>query len=322
MTVAVGRTDGSVFVVRLGDEYLTNFVLAKNRDEDNDDDYNEQRTEGAGTARQLRDDMPRTDDDESSVPFVIRHQFLASDRGEPIRGLVYHDTIEGNNGERDGGIICTVAGTSGDIIVWNLPLHEEENDADVGGVTQAAVLGGVHNDRIVSLRTMILKYQDDGMDERDVLFSASEDGTFALWDLDNGELIFSFRCASADTGKITCADVYNPSSWDDGYGDGDHRGNNDVIFLGTSGGYVFGYAVQELLPSCFETDDNTTVRSANASPSIRFRAHGTESGKGEAITAIKCGGIGTIPTTSRSPNPALSSSILLTGGEDGSVKQW
>jgi hypothetical protein len=83
---------------------------------------------------------------------------------------------------------------------------------------------------------------------------------------------------------------------------------------------VFGYVVQELLP--LSGGGNLNVEPMNASPNIRFRAHGTESGKGEAVTAIACGGDGTIPTTARSSNPSLSSSILLTGGEDGSVKQW
>ena len=68
-------------------------------------------------------------------------------------------------------------------------------------------------------------------------------------------------------------------------------------------------------------------------PDIRFKAHGTDTGRAEAITAIKCGGDGTIPTSARLQggldegnqsrrNPNLSSFILLTGGEDGSVKQW
>ena len=319
--MAVGRTDGSVFVVKLGGEYLTNFVMTESDEDDDDDVGRRQTTEDAGMARQLRGGLPRTDDDASSevAPFEIRHQFQASDRGEPIHGLVYHDSM-GGNGEC-GGIICTAAGTSGDIIMWKLP-HRDNDESTVGGIKEAAVLGGVHNDRIVSLRTMVLMPRDEGMDERDVLFSASEDGKFAFWDLDSGDLIISCQCAYADTGKITSADVFNPSSWDDGYGDGDCKSSNDVIFLGTSGGYVFGYAVQELLTSLLESDGNSSAQSINASPNIRFRAHGMDSGKGEAVTAIKCGGVGTIPTTSRSSNPTLSSSILLTGGEDGSVKQW
>lgn len=324
VTVAVGRTDGSVCIVRLGDDYLTNFVSAAVSNENETDD-----------GRLLKGSNPRTDEDESSVPFVMRHQFLASESGEPIRGLVYHDALDGKNGDgRGGGIVCTVAGASGEIVVWNLPPprdyddYENENenyDSDVGGVvTRAAILGvGVHADRIVSLRTMILRSNVDDMDDEgmDVLFSASEDGTIALWNLANCELMLSRNCADANSGRITCADVYNPSSWDDGYGDVDRGDNNeDVIFLGTSGGYVLGYAVRELMMGM--RDHNTGDRCVNASPNIRFRAHGTERGNEDAVTAIKCGGIGTIPTTSRSSNPALSSSILLTGGEDGSVKQW
>ena len=314
LTVAVGRTDGSVFVVKLGDEYLTNFLA--------DGGNVGQETDGAGMAR-LGGGMPREDESDSvdrtttaqkRAPFEIKRQFLASDRGESIHGLVFHDSIEAS--DECGGIICTSAGTSGDISMWKLPYH------DSNSAPAATVLSGVHGDQIVSLKTMVLKPRGEDNDERNVLFSASGDGKFALWNLDgNGELILSSQCTDVDAGKTTCADVFNPSSWDDGYGyNGDS--DNDVIFLGTSSGYVFGYVLQELLPSSFETGGNSNIESVIASPNIRFKAHGTESGKGEAVTAIKCGGDGTIPTTARSSNPTLSSSILLTGGEDGSVKQW
>ena len=310
LTVAVGRTDGSVFVVKLGDEYLTNFVAGGGNVGQETDGARIARL-GGGTPRV--DESDRTTTGQRRASFEIKRQFLASDRGEPIHGLVFHDLIEAS--DECGGIICTAAGISGDISMWKLPYHD-------GGITQATVLSGVHDDLIVSLKTMVLKPRGEDIDERNVLFSASGDGKFALWNLDgNGELILSSQCTDVDAGKTTCADVFNPSSWDDGYG---YNGecDKDVIFLGTSSGYVFGYVLEELLPSSFETGGNSNVESVNASPNIRFRAHGTESGKGEAVTAIKCGGDGTIPTTARSSNPTLSSSILLTGGEDGSVKQW
>ncbi|KAL3800286.1 hypothetical protein ACHAW5_009868 [Stephanodiscus triporus] len=229
LSVAVGTTDGSVFVVKLGDEYLTKFAA-------DDDDG------GADVGRTRSDDCgPGADDDDdddygrsnSARPFEIEWKFAASDRGEAIHGLVYHDSIEGDD-ERGGGIICTAAGASGDISMWLLPSH----NTDDGGIVRAAVLGGVHNDQIVSLKTMVLKPRGEDMDEQNVLFSASGDGKFALWNLDgNGELMLSCQCADVDAGKTTCADVFNPSSWDDGYGNSGES-DNDVIFLGTSSGYV------------------------------------------------------------------------------------
>ena len=77
-----------------------------------------------------------------------------------------------------------------------------------------------------------------------------------------------------------------------------------------------GYVIQELLTLSSKFRDNIKSEIINAVPSICFRAH-------DAITAIACGGVGTIPSSSRVPtNPGMSSSILLTGGEDGTVKQW
>jgi WD40 repeat protein len=299
--VAVGRTDGSVFIVKLGEEYLTNF-----------DDIDE-----AGMTRRTDISDFVDEGDEQMVnkrPFEIMHQFLASQQGHPINKLVYHDSIKGSEYL---GIVCTAAGTTGEITIWKLP----SNDTNDRGIIQSIVLSGIHNDEIISLKTIVLQSKQDDIDEQEVLFSASRDGKFALWNLRNGELLLSCKCA--EEMAITCADVFNPSSWDDSHSDSIGI-DDDVIFLGTSSGYVFGYVIQELITLSFNSRDTYKNESINAVPSIRFHAHGMESGKGDATTAIACGGYGTIPSSSRTSttNPSLASSILLTGGEDGTVKQW
>ncbi len=148
-------------------------------------------------------------------------------------------------GVPNSGIICMAVGASRDISMWILPSHDTNN----GGIVQSEVLSGVHNDQIVSLKTMVLKPRDKDMDEQNVLFSASRDGKFALWILDgNGKLMLLCQCVDVDAGKTTCADVFNPSLWDNGYGN-NSESNNDVIFFGTSTGYVFGYVVQNLMMS-------------------------------------------------------------------------
>ena len=189
--------------------------------------------------------MGAGDDDNRTTtagPFEIEWKFAASDIGKPINSLVYHDLIEGND-EHGGGIICTAASASRNISMWILPSHNT-ND---GGIVQAEVLSGIHNNQIVLLKTMVLKPRDEDMDEQNVLFSASGDRKFALWNLDgNGKLMLSCQCADVDAGKTTCTDVFNPSWWDDGYGN-NSESDNDVIFFGTSSGYVFGYVVQNLI---------------------------------------------------------------------------
>ena len=340
-TVAVGRTDGSVFIVQLGDQYLTNFVAVPKLVVENDAGENDATTTGM-VARvetdwtnsdqlqgNLRDDQQREAGMDSEVsqkqpPFKIKHQFLASEHGEAINQLVFIDSIEGNDCD---GIICASAGSSGEISMRKLQSSNSGSTVQ----TQHSMLNGVHHDEIISLQLMVLHSRDKDTDEQNILFSASRDGTFALWNLDNnGELIMSCQCVdvlAGDCEKLTCADVFNPSSWGDDLSDNNQAGN-DVILLGTSNGYVVGYRVLDLLAN------STDTNSFSPSPNLRYRAHGMESGKGESVTAIKCGGDGTIVSSARlratdenqdgnnRQSPRTSSFILLTGGEDGSVKQW
>jgi len=352
-TVAVGRTDGSVFVVKLGDEYLTSFVsVPKLVVEEGDEDAEEvavrvenewmnseelkskmqdeqQFPESSMGAE--RDDGRLEEQEHVKDPFVIRCQFLADDEGEAVHSLVYDDTTDGVNCH---DIICTAAGSSGDVKLWSLPSSSLDRNDDEQ-VVQTAFLDGVHSDQVISLQTMTLQHEEYGQNDNKVLFSACCDGTFALWDLDNnGSLIVACQCTAAqDDCVVTCADVSNPSSLDD-YNDNSRGNGNDVIVLGTSTGHVVGYAINELL-SLKDWRGEGASNIENPSPSLFYRAHGTDTGKGEAVTAIKCGGGGTILNSARlrgsgngrdddtgSSRRGVSSFILLTGGEDGLVKQW
>ena len=317
--VAIGRTDGSVFIVKLGDQYLTNFmsvpklVVEQDENSGNDDSGMSVRIQNEWmNSDELKDSMLQDEGDDQTAPtespFEITHQFQASEEGEAISKIVFHDDIEDDS---SGGIICTTTINSREISMWKLPSSHNSD------IIQTAQLSGVHNAQIIGLEAMVIN-------EKHILFSASRDGTFALWNLETGELITSMSCTDAQNGStvpLTCASVYNPSSWEDDVYNSNEN-DNDVIFLGTSDGYVLGYVVQEHLGAI----------SFNPGPNIRFRAHGTDTGKGEAVTAIKAGGDGTIATSARlrggtdesqaGRNPRMSSSILFTGGEDGSVKQW
>mmetsp|Transcript_12711 Transcript_12711/g.27046 ORF Transcript_12711/g.27046 Transcript_12711/m.27046 type:complete len:681 (-) Transcript_12711:65-2107(-) len=332
--IAVGRTDGSVFIVQLGSQYLTKFsetpkIVLK-------DGGFEGNGESAGITVQVEKEWmnldeamkglsgdtmqpPTTSASNKGQPFQILLQFQASPIGEPINSLVFHDIDDGDSSNE---ILCTAVGDSGEIQIWALP--SSSSGISDNKASRIATATGVHSDKIISLKTMVLPSGDAKYGEKHVLFSASKDGTFALWDLsNNGGLIVSYHCVDVnDDNTLTCADVSNPTMSGCRFG---FDSNNvvsktkDMVFLGTSEGYVIGYIVKELLQQ--------TATVGRPVPNIRFRAHGTNNGKGDAITAITCGNDGTIPMSAAQGVEGMrpqrmSSLILLTGGEDGSVKQW
>jgi WD40 repeat protein len=156
--------------------------------------------------------------------------------------------------------------------------------------------------------------QSDNREELHLLISASKDGIISFWDLSKrGQLLLSCRSID-DRNKdalLTCLDVSNPSiSKFYGY-EPNEQTYLDMVFVGLKNGYVLGYAIHVILSS-----------GECSSPDIAFRAHGADSGNGQGVTAIKCGGDGTIKNDSSGSRPNISSSTLLTGGDDGSVKQW
>jgi WD40 repeat protein len=295
-TVAVGRTDGSVFLVRLGEAYLTKFastpkLVENSKGEDFSVRIEDQWVEQA---------QIRPDEQEKLKPFKVLHNFQSSETGERCHSIAYYDIIEDDN----DGYICTASGDSDVIKLFTLPRAGEQ--------IQCNTLTGGHQSTVVSLKTMVL--QSNNREELHLLISASKDGIISFWDLSKrGQLLLSCRSID-DRNKdalLTCLDVSNPSiSKFYGY-EPNEQTYLDMVFVGLKNGYVLGYAIHVILSS-----------GECSSPDIAFRAHGADSGNGQGVTAIKCGGDGTIKNDSSGSRPNISSSTLLTGGDDGSVKQW
>ena len=318
--VAVGRSDGSVYVVRLGSDFLTTFkaipnVSFESYDFDNDSDYNsapcapEDRSSGmesrnSASIVKINTKMVRSDtgnESESSQvldspldknPFEIDSQFChtedssSSAFNSPISALLFVD---------ESSVIYTSTEGFSEIKEWILS-DDTDINADDGSNTLSSSKTfdkNVHSDTIVSLKSI-----DCFQTKKKYLLSASLDGSFALWDRQNGELIKQIHIQDTldNEGEklsdisILCADV--------------ELGNNEeeestALYFGLSTGHVVGYQLVEILsndtprPSSFFLFDSSSV----------------------SVTAIKCGG-------TRSNSLSSISTTLVCGGENGEVKQW
>jgi hypothetical protein len=206
---------------------------------------------------------------------------------EVERQFMAHDTsivaMATAENENHEELLFTAAQGSGEIRVWVVP---EETDAKV---IPLRTLSGVHADTVVALTTLSLSPDDE--DDNNLLFTAGKDGSLALWEIDTGDLVFQCQTVhDQEPCSVLCADVDQSRS---------------IVYLGTATGHVVGYSVAEMV-ECAGEGGTCPV------PSGRFLAH--EGG----VTAVTCAGEGTLARS----NPGASSSILLTGGSDGVVKQW
>ena len=309
--IAVGRSDGSIVIVKLGTAYMTKFTaVPKLRVDDSwDDNNNEASTEqdsavNGGPSVRVETELVNSDDvqrdlgditgntgsnveqqapaQESQLegtPFEILFQFSAHDN-EPISALLFVNDV-----------VISAAGNTGEIRTWSLP-----GDNDDAKMMPGKTLSDAHSDRIVALK--VLSSSPDAV-EPDLLLSASRDGSFALWDINSGDLVTRCQMFADGSGSepelITCADV--DTSGVDG----------DVIFFGLGSGYVHGYYVNDVIGSA-------SVGGMCPIPSSRFQANDG------GVTAILAAGQGT--SMSSSLQQARPTTILLTGGADGLVKQW
>jgi hypothetical protein len=113
-TIAAGRTDGSVFLVQLGDEYLTKFapsqkLVVNENIEEISVSVNEEWTK----QKQINQDGEK-----KLQPFEVLLNFQSSESGEECHSIAFHDVSEQTD---NNGYICTAAGDSGVINLWALP---------------------------------------------------------------------------------------------------------------------------------------------------------------------------------------------------------
>jgi WD40 repeat protein len=260
--VWVGRTDGSVLQVSLGDEYLTRFqskLTAREQDSGSIKVH----------AALVRDDDVSMNDGAAIRPFAIQHQ-LESPHTTPVRAMC----------STEQALFTAAEGTS-DIQQWHV--HEDS-------IVRGKVLSSVHQGTILCLKAIALSESEDPS----ILVSVAQDGTLALWDMPSGAILTRCQLQSnnPDTNgeslSITCADVHHLH-----------------VAVGTMEGAVYMYRIQDLMR------DAPPDQSFVPIPNGRFVA------SEKAITAIHCGGIGTLGRGTQQPT-----SLLVTGDQDGIIKQW
>ena len=335
--IVVGRTDGSVLIVKMGTAYMTQFTaVPKLRVDDSSSDASptsaDQDTASSnGPSARVETELMNSEDVQKSLGDVVG----AIGDGDEVNDMQYpmedpFDELYGAGGNADVGqepmqsqamegtpfeilhqfsahenesitallfindIVFSAAGRSGEIRTWSMP--EEDGNNSEAKMIPGKALSDAHSDEIVALK--VLSSSPDSV-EPDLLLSASRDG-FALWDLNSGDLVT--RCQmlteASEPESIICADI-DTSSVD-----------GDVIYFGLSSGYVNCYFVNDVIMGA-------SAGGVCPIPSSRFQAHDGVGG----VTAVLAAGQGT-SMSSNLQQQARSTSILLTGGADGLVKQW
>lgn len=297
-TIAVARSDGTVFLINLGTEYLTKFVYKSSIESVMGDA--EEISSVSMTSKMTNEEIYiaqrktlelGTDDISAIVDkfdsFEIMAQFQAGEGR--VDSLLYHDDY-----------IYTSIGPT--IQVWTMgPVSSSDSETKM--IPMHNLQG--HDGNIVGLKTLSSEGRHD-VSDFNLLVSASSDGSFALWDRVRGEIIY--RCNVADEFgarvSITALDVDTTGLCSD-----DH-----IIYLGLSSGHVMAYTVLDLIQIASDGDGCPI-------PKYKFLAHDCAEYQGgcfQGVTALSCGGPGTIAATSTSKT----SSVLITGGADGFIKQW
>jgi len=309
VSIAVGRTDGSICIVQLGKEYMTTFqAIPAISFQDTTST-----TENSTTSSQVHyssklvpvdnDDFSPTDREEEkgdATPFQILHQFQASSSDSSISALF----MEGTD-------VVTASANDGVVKLWELAITKETQQEEELVVIQPKVIfQGAHSKNVIVIKSLVIfddASSNNNSEQSLLLTVSSSEGSIGIWNRETGHLI---RCVHIQDPyqqqpiPILSADIWN-----------DNNNNHVILFVGLDNGYVQGYTLQELLLASKDDESSVVV---NPTPSCNFLAHGTQKGK-SGVTALCCIGKGTTGLLKPSAKPSI---LLLTGGADGIVKQW
>jgi len=266
--IIVGRTDGSVLVVRLGNEDLASFTNVPKASMD------EETSTIRVSSEMVRSDKPQNLEENSiidndSTPFEILCQVKA--HNEAISAMLMED-----------GILYSAAGKG--IKIWEL----QENGLDISLIALREIKD-IHTERIHTLKSISTDYGS-------FVVSVSRDGSFSLMDKKDGSLFrkIQVKCDGTNS-SILSADIDKDLF--------DHQ--DSLLYLGLSDGYIIAYAVSHIVNI---DPDSSPVECC------KFKGHEN------AVTALKCAGLGLMVSTSTEGNKQVG--VLLSGGSDGGLKQW
>jgi hypothetical protein len=318
----VGRTDGSVFGIRLGTDYWTRFYNNNNND---DHDWNvttniqnggdwdaaaisntKQDTDVDTIMAHYSDDdiWNKEEDDTMSAPptdadvdpFMIVTQFQAGQLAISAITVVVPITDDDDSDSSNSCYIFTSTMGSTDIQRWYCDGH---NVVSYNGTWTGAHTGT----SILALKTIYMMNDESSDDVGVSCLLSIDDSSVALWNVMSGNLLGCVDSIQIPKEAHNVAPIA---------GDGltiecvDTDGKN--VYCGTSLGYVIVYSIDDILSS------KTTLWQVPP-PVVGYWRAATDDC---AITAMQCGGLGTLGRNTKTTK----SIVVYTGDANGILKQW
>jgi len=310
--VAVGRTNGSVCIVRIGGEYMAKFssvpkltLVEQSKSSDGFAESDVTIPTAKLTSELVRDknvnedflldslsgkeNKPRQENLDEEItapdPFEILLQFDAHD--DRISVLLYDNMRK----------LFTCGDSDYLVKEWEIPrlapAGRQVRRSSVTETVNCLRTYKLHTDKIIDVKKVNSSYL-----EGDVLLTFSYDGSFALWNHETGDLIKQIKVLLSDS-----PDPILSASIDEVEG---------LIFIGTKSGFVEGYVMDEIIENAKNLSDIT--------PKCRFKA--TSDGAVSALHALSLDfGKGTRLRRNLSAKDIYTCG-LLTGDSKGVVKRW